>query len=379
MSIDLLIIQPTPFCNINCSYCYLKDRQNTARISVQTIEQICDRVLEDKLVKDSITIVWHAGEPLVIPPDVFRELLLAVNRKLAHKAKVKHSIQTNGTLISQPWCDLINEFDIQIGISIDGPSYIHDRNRKTRSNRGTFSKVMEGIGLLKENNIKYHGIAVISELSLDHADDIFDFFYANEFYHLGLNIEEIEGVNEKSSIFENDLYDKAKDFYTRLFELYIQSDHHMLIREFDSALNSMLRFPEILDITRIKTKSHQNTPFAIISVDYHGNFSTFSPELIGQDAPEYDNFIFGNVKDISFKKALSGKVLKKMEREIQAGIRSCHKECEFFSVCGGGAPANKFYENKTFNSTTTNYCRYNLQIPASIVLNYLEESIVAGK
>jgi len=371
--IDLLIIQPTPFCNINCSYCYLKDRSNTSRISVQTIEQICDSAINDNLVGDSITVVWHAGEPLVVPPPYFRELVEAVNRKFHQKIKVDHSIQTNGTLITQEWCDLIKEFDIKIGVSIDGPAFIHDKNRRTRSNKGTFDKVLEGISLLKENDIKYHGIAVVSEYSLDYADELFSFFHDNGFYHLGLNIEEMEGVNLTSSVFGNDLYEKAQLFYKRLFQLYIESDSRMLIREFDSALNSMLRFPEILDITKIQTKSHQNTPFAIITVDYLGNFSTFSPELIGQDAPQHDDFIFGNVYKDSFKKALAGKTLKKISKEIKLGIDKCRKECEFFNVCGGGAPANKFYENKSFNSAETNYCKYNLKIPSSIVLEYLEE------
>ena len=373
--LDLLIIQPTPFCNINCSYCYLKDRLNAARISVETVEQICDRVLEGNLVGDRLTIVWHAGEPLVIPVKYFRDLILAINRKFDRKVVIEHSIQTNGTLITQEWCDLINEFDLKIGVSIDGPDFINDNNRRTRSNKGTFDKIVEGIKLLDKNRIKYHAIAVVSEFSLDYPDEIFDFFYTNGFYHLGLNIEELEGVHVNSSVFGDHLYEKATWFYKRLFQRYLESDSHMTIREFDSAANAMLRFPQIMDITKIQTKSHQNTPFAILSVDYQGNFSTFSPELIGQDAPLYKDFVFGNVYRDSFKSAHADKVLKAISKEIRRGISHCRRECAFFSICGGGAPANKYYENNSFSSTETNYCKYNLQIPSSIVLEYLEEKL----
>lgn len=375
--VDLLVIQPTPFCNINCSYCYLPDRLNPKRITIEAVEKVIDALIEDNLLinQKTLSIVWHAGEPMVLPPSFYKPLFQIIETKLFPRGiNVNHSIQTNATLISQDWCDFINQTKIKIGLSVDGPRYVHDANRKTRSGKGTFDKVMDGLKLLQENNIPYHGIAVVNEASLNAPEEFFDFFYNNGFYQLGLNIEEIEGVHQQSSIFKKTLYEKVVSFYSSLFNLYMNSDKHMGIREFDQSLSAILRNPETLDIRKIIPESHQNIPLAIISVDYQGNFSSFSPELIGQVSSSYKNFIFGNVFHSSFIHSKSVE-FQLITKEIEKGIQKCEKECDYFHVCGGGAPANKFFENGTFASSETNYCKYNIKIPTDIVIEFLEAQL----
>jgi uncharacterized protein len=374
--VDLLVIQPTPFCNINCSYCYLPDRNNPKKITEGIIERIIEALIEGKLIHKQLSIVWHAGEPLVLPPSFYQPLFQLVKYKLQPLGiSIQHSIQTNGTLITQEWCDFIKEYGIKIGVSIDGPQPVHDANRKTRTGKGTFDAVMKGIGLLQSNNIGYHGIAVVSENSIADPEEFFAFFYNNGFYHLGLNIEEIEGVHQQSSIFSDGLYDKITSFYSHLFDRYMNSDKHMSIREFDRCINAILRNPEIPDITQLISETHQSSPMAIISVDYLGNFSTFSPELIGQSAKDYNNFIFGNIMDSSFDKSEKKYLLQNLTDEINLGIAKCKSECDFFHVCGGGAPANKYFENGTFNSSETKYCKYNIKVPTEIVLDFLEKKL----
>lgn len=114
---------------------------------------------------------------------------------------------------------------------------------------------------------------------------------------------------------------------------------------------------------------------SIISVDYLGNFSTFSPELIGQSAKDYNNFIFGNILETTFRQAQKGDLLKIISKEINSGIKKCKKECDYFSVCGGGAPANKYFENGTFNSSATNYCKYSIKVPTDLVIGHLEKEL----
>jgi uncharacterized protein len=285
-------------------------------------------------------------------------------------------MQTNGTLITQEWCDCINTHQIKVGVSIDGSENIHDARRKTRNGKGTFKKVMDGICLLQANKIPYHAIAVVSKESLDDPDAFFDFFYNNGFYQLGLNIEEIEGCHTESTVFAAGMMENVKAFYSQLFHRYIESDKHMRIREFDRCMSAMLRDPATPDITLLQSETHQNTPMAIVSVDHKGNFSTFSPELIGQYAPMYNNFILGNILQTDFLSNRNGGLLKKLTNEINSGIKKCKKECEFFHVCGGGAPANKYFENGTFNSSTTKYCEYNIKMPTELVLSYLEEQLL---
>src|SRR3954451_68308 len=80
--LELLVVQPTPFCNINCSYCYLPDRQSTRQMSTQTLEQTFSWVFASGLVRGPFTLLWHAGEPLVMPIAFYQnavELLAGFN------------------------------------------------------------------------------------------------------------------------------------------------------------------------------------------------------------------------------------------------------------------------------------------------------------
>ena len=119
----------------------------------------------------------------------------------------------------------------------------------------------------------------------------------------------------------------------------------------------------------------QVAPFAIISVAYDGSISTFSPELLGMKNSEFGDFYFGNMMTDDFTDVASGHKFQNVLKDIQAGVRMCADGCEYFSFCGGGAPSNKYYENGSFASAETMFCRYTIKTPIDIVLEDLEQSL----
>jgi uncharacterized protein len=121
--------------------------------------------------------------------------------------------------------------------------------------------------------------------------------------------------------------------------------------------------------------NEQVRPFGIISVDSEGNFSTYSPELLGMSLEPYAEFCFGNVLRDHFADALETPKFREVLVDIQTGIKRCAETCPYYGCCGAGAPANKYYENGSFASTQTLYCRYAVQIPLDIVLNDIESAL----
>jgi uncharacterized protein len=143
----------------------------------------------------------------------------------------------------------------------------------------------------------------------------------------------------------------------------------MIVREFETSLRAIQGFGRL-------SRNEQSDPLDIISVDCDGNVSTFSPELLGMDHPAYGSFSFGNLLDDDFDTIVNRVEASKLYADIRAGIRRCKDECEYFGVCGGGAPANKIYENDTADSTETVYCR-SYQIGIDVALELIEK-IPAG-
>jgi sulfatase maturation enzyme AslB (radical SAM superfamily) len=71
--ISLLVLQPSPFCNINCDYCYLPNRKSKKRMSMQVIAATIEKVFAAELVFGPLTMIWHAGEPLVLPISYYEQ------------------------------------------------------------------------------------------------------------------------------------------------------------------------------------------------------------------------------------------------------------------------------------------------------------------
>ena len=335
-----------------------------------------ERVVEANIIDKEVTIVWHAGEPLAVPLSYYKKYFQIIDSSTPAHVKIKHSIQTNGMLVTDEWCRFIKENRISIGLSIDGPAFLHDKNRVTRSAKGTHAKALEGAALLRKHNIRFHIIAVITAESCNYPDEIFNFFKDLGVEYLGLNFEEVEGGNMSSS-FENGRSENVSAFLGKLYELQEQNDHRMVIREFLNSKQSIIGdpFAEHYKVNDGMRFNHQTVPYAIISVDYEGNFSSFSPELLGQKSDRYGDFALGNVYTNSFADALNTPKFRLMNDDIQSGIKTCKNTCEYYYVCGGGAPSNKYYENGSFDSAETMYCKLSVKTPTDIVLSRLEKEV----
>jgi len=107
-------------------------------------------------------------------------------------------------------------------------------------------------------------------------------------------------------------------------------------------------------------------------MDWAGNISTFSPELLGLKNAQYGDFLLGNINCDRLLDLPRRANFARMLQDIEAGVAMCREKCEYFSVCGGGEPVNKLAENGTFISTETTYCRLTKMRATDLVLDALE-------
>ncbi len=369
--INLVIIQPTSFCNLDCDYCYLPDREVKNQLSLDLIEPIFYRIFTSPFIGEGFTVCWHAGEPLTVPISFYKsafELIEQASKKYNQtNSQFIQSVQTNATLINQAWCDFFQEYQVDVGVSIDGPAFLHDAHRKTRKGTGSHASSMRGISFLQKNEIPFYVIAVITRESLDYPDEMFNFFIENGITDVGFNMEETEGVNQLSSLDKTDIEYRYRAFMKRMWELTAQKNGEFKIREFESICNL------IYHETRLN-QTDMNAPFVIVNFDYLGNFSTFDPELLSVNIKPYGDFVFGNVVNDSLESICYSEKFQAVYQDMKAGVELCQKTCQYFGVCGGGAGSNKYWENGKFSSTETKACRYRTKIITDIILEKLEES-----
>jgi uncharacterized protein len=370
--IGLVVIQPTSFCNLNCDYCYLPNRQLQNRLSLDLIEPIMKAVLTSPFVGCDFTVLWHAGEPLAMPVSFYDQataLIQDAEKKYnTQPLQIYQSLQTNGTLINQAWCDCFKRNQIHVGVSIDGPAFLHDAHRQTYKGTGTHAAAMRGISFLQQNEISFNIIAVLTQDSLDHPDEIFAFFMEQGIYNVGFNMEEAEGVHQNSTLNQVGVEQRYREFVQRFWDLTVQSEGQFKLREFE-AICTLAYADSRLNYTDM------NQPFVIVNFDHQGNFSTFDPELLSIKTKQYGDFYLGNVLEDSLESVCAGEKFQQIYRDMSAGVELCRQTCEYFGLCGGGAGSNKYWENGTFNCSETQACRYRIKAIADVVLGGLENSL----
>jgi uncharacterized protein len=366
--LELLVVQPTPFCNLDCSYCYLPDRANTRRMPLETLEQVFRWVFSSGLVREPCTLLWHAGEPLVVPIAWYEAAAALLRRYGAGHPPVTQSVQTNATLIDEEWCDYFRRQEIEVGVSVDGPAFLHDRHRRTRQGRGTLDKVLHGIHLLTEQQIPFKVITVLTAEALDYPDELFDFYREHGIRSVGFNPEEVEGPHTASSLQGEDMPRRFRHFLARFFELALLAQPPMEVREFETSAAALLHARRSGPFRR----TQENRPFGILNVDYEGRFSTYSPELLGLGSPLYDGFTLGHVASDRLEDVLESARFQRLEADIARGVDLCRASCRYFPFCGGGPPGNKYFENGTFASTETLFCRLHMKACQDVTADWLE-------
>ncbi len=370
--VRLLVLQPTPFCNLDCDYCYLPNRDDRSRLPFEVLDAALARVLDSPYLDGGFNLLWHAGEPLTMPIAFYDAATARIQQALEHRGLPPHtitqSLQTNATVIDAAWCDCFERNGIHVGVSMDGPAFLHDAHRRTRTGRPTHAAVMRGIDWLQRRAIPFQVICVLTADALDHADALFDFFVAHGITDVGFNMEETEGENAASSLERPDGEGRYRAFLERFWQRSMADPDALRLREFEG-ITALACSDQRLAATDM------NTPFVIVNVDARGNVSTFDPELLSVPTAEYGDFAFGNVLTASLEELAATPKFQRVHRAIHSGVERCRSGCAYFGLCGGGAGSNKYWEAGTFDCSETQACRYRIQLVADVVLAGMEREL----
>ena len=368
--IGLVVVQSTSLCNLDCSYCYLPDRQKKRVFDLNLLPLLIQRILESPYAGPEFSLVWHAGEPLTLPTRWYDEATKILYQSLAdHDAlglDFTQHVQTNATLINDSWCDCFRRNRIVAGISVDGPEDIHDAHRRFRNGRGSHALAMKGIEALHRNDVPFHCISVLTEDAMEQPERMYRFFRDNGIYDVGFKVEEQEGIHTSSSMQGAAMEAKYRDFLQTFWRLSEQDGYPVVLREFEQVIS-------LIQGHQRMTQNELNRPFSILSVDWQGNFSTFDPELLSVASDRYGTFNLGNLRDLSLEESTKTEQFQRLFSDMSQGVHSCQEGCEYFGLCGGGNGSNKFWEHGSLAASETNACRFGTKIPVQVLLERFEE------
>ncbi len=362
-----IVLKITERCNLDCSYCYYFNgidqsfKSMPARITKEVIielgEFLKQGIIDLKLT--NIKIGFHGGEPMLLKKNLF-DWICEYLTNLLQGVKLTFSIQTNGTLIDKGWIDLIKKYNIDLGISIDGPEEYHDEFRVDHKKRGSYLKIAKNIKLLQDENCQFGVLAVInpthdSKKIYRHFVDAlriysFDFLFPDFNY-------------DKMPPYDFALFTK---FFSDLFDEWTKDDNpEIKIRIFESYMGLLLGRKSL--IYGIGTGNLDLIP--LLTIRSNGNLQP-TDELMSTD-PNTVAFTGASLATTSLKDFLDHKIFKEIKL-AQANMPAKCSSCCWSNACGGGGIVNRFSKDNRFDNPSI-YCD-TLQNFFNKVLKYLIES-----
>jgi uncharacterized protein len=175
-----VLAKPTgAICNLGCSYCFFLDKEELYEGSrFHMSDEVLDRYIRQLIEAHSspvVTVAWQGGEPTLMGLDFFRRAIEIQDAYRKPGMAFENTIQTNGTLLTDEWCEFLRENDFLVGISIDGPEPLHDVHRVTKKGKGTFDKVMRGLRLLQKHEIEYNVLTTVNSVNGDFPLEVYRF------------------------------------------------------------------------------------------------------------------------------------------------------------------------------------------------------------
>ena len=168
-----------PICNLDCKYCFYLEKQKLYPDETQW--RMSDAVLTEYIRQyiqsqpgPEIYFAWQGGEPTLLGVDFFRRAV-ALQQKYAGGKTISNALQTNGTLLDDPWCEFLKAHQFLVGLSIDGPRELHDQYRVDKEQKPTFDAVLRGLELLKRHQVAFNTLTVVSRANSQQPLEVYRF------------------------------------------------------------------------------------------------------------------------------------------------------------------------------------------------------------
>jgi len=173
-----IMAKPTgAVCNLACDYCFFLAKErlypgSRFRMSEEVLEAYVRQVLEAHQVP-KVTVAWQGGEPTLMGLGFFQRAQGYIAKYRKPNTTVEPTIQTNGVLLDDEWCEFLHEHNYLVGISVDGPREMHDAYRKDKAGRPVFDRVMRGLRLLQKHKVEFNILATVHAANGDYGLEVY--------------------------------------------------------------------------------------------------------------------------------------------------------------------------------------------------------------
>ena len=373
-------------CNLACKYCYYLEKNKlypTAQrhlMSDEMLEQFTREYIEAQTM-NQVLFTWHGGEPLLRSIDFYRKAL-SLQQKYAGGRRIDNVIQTNGTLLTDEWCEFFAQNHWLVGISIDGPQPDHDHYRLTAAGKPSWKKVMQGIKLLKKHGVEWNAMAVVNAYNANHPLEFYRFFKEN-----GCQFLQFTPIVERQTRHEDGrtLASLADKNEIPLSEASVAPEQwgYFLCAIFDEWVRKDVGkiFVEIFDCTLANWMGVSPGICAYSKECGHAGVMEHNGDVYSCDHFVFPEYKLGNIRDHSLIDMLYGEQQQEFSRLKHSSLPRQCKECDMEFACHGECPKNRFMKDKYGDSGLNYLCPgyYHYYQHVAPYMDYMKQELMAQR
>jgi len=332
-------------CNLACSYCFFLDKEllypdSKFRMSEETLEAYIQQLIEAHRSSE-VTVAWQGGEPTLMGVDFYRRAIEFQEKYRKPRMTFENTIQTNGTLLDDEWCQFFKENNYLVGISIDGPQHLHDAHRVDKGGQGTFDKVMRGLRLLQKHGVEYNVLMTVNRLNADHPREIYRFLRDEvgtkwiQFIPViervnpdGYNIYQVGDTVTNRSVRP----EQFGRFLIQVFDEWIREDvGEMFVQTFEAAARNWM------GLGSSGMCVFEETCGLGLALEHNG-------DLYSCDHFVEPDYMLGNIKEDHMLQLVSSDQQTKFGLDKRDSLPRYCLDCDVRFACHGECPKNRFIE-----------------------------------
>ena len=338
-----VMAKPTgAICNLDCEYCFFLSKEllypgSRFRMADELLETYIRQLIEAHRAPE-VTVAWQGGEPTLMGLDFFRRAVVYQQRYQKPRTTIQNTIQTNGTLLDDEWCEFFRDNSFLVGLSLDGPREMHDAYRVDKGGKPTFDKVTDAARLMQRHEVDFNILTTVNAANGDHPLEVYRFLRDEVGTRFIQFIPIVERINADGRTFLQEgttVTDRSVEseqwgrFLIAVFDEWVRRDvGTVFVQMFDAALASWAGAPPAMCI-------FSETCGNALALEHNG-------DLYSCDHFVEPKYLLGNIAEIEMIELVASDRQRKFGDDKRDTLPRYCRECEVRFACHGECPKNRF-------------------------------------
>ena len=337
-----------PVCNLRCTYCFYLEKEalypksEEWKMSDETLEAYVRQYIEAQPAGiEEVNFAFQGGEPTLMGIDFFRRVLRLQARYTPAGRRVQNSLQTNGILLDDLWCEFLQEHNFLVGLSIDGPADLHNKYRIDAKGEGTFQRVAAAVKRLQKHEVEFNSLTCVNRHNGNHPLRVYGFLrdcgiqhiqfipIVQRLAHVGLDQEPADAAPDSLVAGQSVLPDQFGRFLIAVFDEWVRHDvGRVFVRDFDQALAAWVGAGATLCI-------YAEECGRATAIEHNGDLYSCDHFVTAQNR-------LGNIHETSIAEMANSPRQLQFGRDKAERLPGTCRSCEFRFICNGACPKDRF-------------------------------------